>query len=196
MLRWPKTTPWSVYDYVMTCGNAFWGISLTKGQWPANFPLKGTFTRISDFLFVVGLKKLLNKQSSCQRYEMPCHSCDIPIRACFLSLAQSKLRLCSANHRPGYWSNLPCDWPSTAWAYSWARDRKRAHDPITEYDSLRHNEWIGEQGETWLWHVQIELYWHWLYGYQLYHASPLDQGSSPSLHVKMSTLHPRTACLS
>ena len=39
-------------------------------------------------------------------------------RARFLSLAQSKLRLCSANHRPGYWSNLPCDWPSTAWAYS------------------------------------------------------------------------------
>ena len=39
-------------------------------------------------------------------------------RACFLSLAQSKLGLCSANHRPGYWSNLPCDWPSTASAYS------------------------------------------------------------------------------
>ena len=36
----------------------------------------------------------------------------------FLSLARSKLRLCSANHRPGYWSNLPCDWPSTDWAYS------------------------------------------------------------------------------
>ena len=36
----------------------------------------------------------------------------------FLSLVRSKLRLCSANHRPGYWSNLPCDWPSTAWAYS------------------------------------------------------------------------------
>ena len=42
----------------------------------------------------------------------------IQLRACFLSLAQSKLRLYSANHRPGYWSNLPCDWPSTAWAYS------------------------------------------------------------------------------
>ena len=41
----------------------------------------------------------------------------------FLSLARRKLRLCSANHRSGYWSNLPCDWPSTAWAYS---DRKRA----------------------------------------------------------------------
>ena len=38
--------------------------------------------------------------------------------ACFLSLARSKLRLCSASHRPGYWSNLPCDWPSAAWAYS------------------------------------------------------------------------------
>ena len=42
----------------------------------------------------------------------------LEIWADFLSLAQSKLRLCSANHRPGYWSNLPCDWPSIAWAYS------------------------------------------------------------------------------
>ena len=33
-------------------------------------------------------------------------------------VTQSKLRLCSANHRPGYWSNLPCDWQSPAWAYS------------------------------------------------------------------------------
>ena len=32
--------------------------------------------------------------------------------------AWSKLRLCSANHRPGYWSNLPCDCPSIACAYS------------------------------------------------------------------------------
>ena len=36
----------------------------------------------------------------------------------FLSLAQSKLRRWSANYRPGYWSNLPCDWPSIVWAYS------------------------------------------------------------------------------
>ena len=40
------------------------------------------------------------------------------IRAHFLSIAQSKLRLCSANYRPGYWSNPPCDWPNTAWANS------------------------------------------------------------------------------
>ena len=46
--------------------------------------------------------------------------------ACFLSLAWSKLRICSANHRPGYWSNLPCDWLSTAWAYS-EQDTIQAH---------------------------------------------------------------------
>ena len=39
-------------------------------------------------------------------------------RARFLSLARSKLRLCSANHRAGYWSNLACDWLSIVWAYS------------------------------------------------------------------------------
>ena len=38
--------------------------------------------------------------------------------ACFLSLARSKLRLCSANHRAGYFSNLACDWLSIVWAYS------------------------------------------------------------------------------
>ena len=40
------------------------------------------------------------------------------IRARFLPLALSKLRLCSANHRPGYFSNLACDWLSIVWAYS------------------------------------------------------------------------------
>ena len=40
------------------------------------------------------------------------------IWACFLSLAQSKLRLCLANHRAGYFSNLACDWLSIVWAYS------------------------------------------------------------------------------
>ena len=36
----------------------------------------------------------------------------------FLSLARSKHRLCSANHRAGYFSNLACDWLSIVWAYS------------------------------------------------------------------------------
>ena len=39
-------------------------------------------------------------------------------RARFLSLARGKLRLCSANHRAGYFSNLACDWLSIVWAYS------------------------------------------------------------------------------
>ena len=38
--------------------------------------------------------------------------------ACFLSLSWSKLKLCSANHRVGYFSNLACDWLSIVWAYS------------------------------------------------------------------------------
>ena len=36
----------------------------------------------------------------------------------FLSLARRKLRLCSANHSAGYFSNLACHWLSIVWAYS------------------------------------------------------------------------------
>ena len=39
-------------------------------------------------------------------------------RARFLYLARGKLRLCVANHRTGYFSNLACDWLSIVWAYS------------------------------------------------------------------------------
>ena len=42
----------------------------------------------------------------------------IRTRVRFLSLTWSKLRLCSANHRAGYFSNLACDWLSIVWAYS------------------------------------------------------------------------------
>ena len=45
-------------------------------------------------------------------------TCWYNTRARFLSLTQSKLRLCSANHRAGYFSNLACDWLSIVWAYS------------------------------------------------------------------------------
>ena len=40
------------------------------------------------------------------------------IRTHFLSLARSKLRLCSANHRTGYFSNLVCEWLSIISVYS------------------------------------------------------------------------------
>ena len=36
----------------------------------------------------------------------------------FLSLAQSKLRLCLTNHRAGYSNYLACDWLSIVWVYS------------------------------------------------------------------------------
>ena len=45
-------------------------------------------------------------------------------RARFLSFARSKLRLCSGNHRTGYFSNLACDWLSIVWDYSEQETKK------------------------------------------------------------------------
>ena len=45
------------------------------------------------------------------------------IRARFLSLR--RLRLCSANHRACYFSNLACDWLNIVWACSEQKNRKR-----------------------------------------------------------------------
>ena len=45
------------------------------------------------------------------------HAAVAMIWARFLSLARSKLRLCSAIHRAGHFINLACDWMSTVWAY-------------------------------------------------------------------------------
>ena len=36
----------------------------------------------------------------------------------FLSLGRNKHKLCPANHRAGYFSNLTCDWLSIVWAHS------------------------------------------------------------------------------
>ena len=46
----------------------------------------------------------------------------------YLFLARSKLRLCSANHRAGYFSNLACDWLSIVWAYS---EQETENDPMS-----------------------------------------------------------------
>ena len=71
----------------------------------------------------------------------------ILIKAYFLSLAWSKLRLCSANHRPGYWSNLAYDWPSTAWAYS-KQETENGPRPqcITCSPSTHLGQMVGEAG--------------------------------------------------
>ena len=44
----------------------------------------------------------------------------------FLCLARSNLRLCSDNHRAGYFSNMTCDWLSIVWANSEQETEKRA----------------------------------------------------------------------
>ena len=67
-----------------------------------------------------------------------CHGrCHLPMAAagakwtgaCCLSLTRRKLRPSSANHEPGYWNNLPCDWPSTALAYSEWETENRPRSP-------------------------------------------------------------------
>ena len=57
---------------------------------------------------------------------------------CFLSFARStKLRLCSANHRPGYWSNLPCDWP-----YSQQETENRPKRTRNRRRWMRKTDWV------------------------------------------------------
>ena len=53
----------------------------------------------------------------------------------FLSLAWSKLRLWSANHRADYFSNLACDWLSIVWAYSEQETEKTG--PVKNYSTHR-----------------------------------------------------------
>ena len=55
----------------------------------------------------------------------------------FLSLTRSKLRLCWANHRACYFSNLACDWLSIVWAW----DRKRALVIPSTMAWLVHHQW-------------------------------------------------------
>ena len=85
-------------------------------------------------------------------------------RARFLSCAWSKLRLCSANHRPGYWSNLPFDWPSTVWRrrgrqVSSAPAFQHIIGPVLILNLVRHILYMASQltcCHVWL----TRLFWH------------------------------------
>ena len=71
--------------------------------------------------------------------------------ACFLFLARSNLRLCSANHRPGYFSNLDCDWLSIVWAYS-EQEREKGPRP----------QWVnGCLLDATLFHFPENSYYEW-----------------------------------
>ena len=63
--------------------------------------------------------------SICQPWRARIDCSSVPASARFLSLTRSKLRLCSANHRAGYFSNLACDWLSIVWAYSKQKTENR-----------------------------------------------------------------------
>ena len=61
-------------------------------------------------------------------------------------------RFLSLDHRPGYWRNLPYDWPSTAWAYSEKETENRpwslTHAPDTGTKKTIGSKWHGCRGRT------------------------------------------------
>ena len=65
------------------------------------------------------------------------------------TLTWSKLRLCLANHKAGYFSNLACDWLSIIWAYS---EQETENGP-----------WLckepGHQ-QPWYWPSSPRIFWH------------------------------------
>ena len=74
----------------------------------------------------------LHKQ--CLNFLQPVRLSAIPRdHARFLSFARGKLRLCSANHRAGYFSNLTYDWLTIVWAYS---EQETENRPITHSISI------------------------------------------------------------
>ena len=88
----------------------------------------------SHYIDIERAKECIVRYNSCATFTIaalcmvsccisPCYS---DTRAHFLSLAPSKLRLCSANRRAGYFSNLACDWLSIVWAYS---EQERENGP-------------------------------------------------------------------
>ena len=70
---------------------------------------------------------------------------------CYLSLAQSKLRQCLANHRAGYFSNLACDWLSMVWAYS---EQETENGPRYAHQHWS-REWMSHYTHIKLWDVNI-----------------------------------------
>ena len=91
------------------------------------------------------------------------HKVYIMFWARFLSLAQSKLRLCSANNRAGYWSNLPCDWLSTAWAYSEQETENgpRSSLDVRSYLRTGWSDWHGTKGMCVNWCKVWSTSWPW-----------------------------------
>ena len=95
------------------------------------------------------------------------HGGDLTNQRCSLATGCGiKFRLCSANPKPGYWSNLPCDWPSTAWAYS---EQETENGPWSSsqtwlsarfaglYDVPGHTN--GGEDKQWFWGIVVPFSW-------------------------------------
>ena len=81
------------------------------------------------------------------------------IRAHFLCLAGSQLRLCSANHRAGYFSNLACDWMSIVWAYS-EQETENGPRPtavLLKYHDMWYNIMICPVLMNWPWMIFVKM---------------------------------------
>ena len=121
--RWRPIDNWPCFLIIVTNSIIFWlseqdcAIHNPNKSYP--FVLTTMFDIHADSILIYSFLKYRSLFQFVQTDNTYCvHMVFGNIWARFLSLAQSKLRLCSANHRPGYWSNLTCDWPSTVWAYA------------------------------------------------------------------------------
>ena len=114
----------------------------------ASFLASGHYLTQSDLVFRQPLEKKINEIATkefsvtkiiwkwrLQKWRSFCRGLTGFI-ACFLSIARSKLWLCSANHRPGYFSNLACGWLSIIRYTSW-------------YASLHIHCWLTLQRDIW-----------------------------------------------
>ena len=106
-------TTWGYFFPRLTVINEFQIIWATRAPWNAS-PLDW---RVCVFVWEEKLCHLPGNYCK-EDLTLDVELSSLASRVRFLCLVPSKLRLCSANHRPGYWSNLTCNWPSTAWAYS------------------------------------------------------------------------------
>ena len=84
--------------------------------------------------------ELLQSYTKPSKYELSCEGVCTRTRAHFLSLAQSKLRLCATNHRAGYLSILACDWqtgwPRSGWPQVGHFDQKIKVNQIASYCAM------------------------------------------------------------
>ena len=98
---------------------------------------------------------------------------------CLLLGVWSKLRLCSANHRAGYFSNLACDWLSIVWAYS---GQETENGPSSckaiNRKSLQNSLTPMDMGFIWFFAVslkQVETY------YDTFYISDSDGKAKPNI---------------